>query len=88
MLDVGARLTTSSEHQHRLRQHRASIMHRCPLTGPRDRRRQGSTRARSGQRTTQRVQPDMGDDLPATGLHDHVVTLLPFTSRVPSRFES
>lgn len=34
MLDVGARLTTTGEHQHRLHQHAAPVMHRLGGRNP------------------------------------------------------
>jgi len=85
MLDVGARLPTAGQHQHRLGQHLAAVMEWKPLTGDRDPRRQRITHPQAVGKRSKSMQPDMSDDLLATPSTTTGTVLLPFTSRVPSR---
>ena len=62
MLDVGARLPATGQHQHRLGQHLAPVVQREPLTGDRDPRRQRITQPQPVGKRAKSVQPDMGDD--------------------------
>jgi len=71
MLDVRTRLATASEHQHRLHQHLASIVHRRPFTARRDAFRQRITKPQPVSKRTKRVQSDMGNHLVAAPFHHH-----------------
>ena len=71
MLDVRTRLAATSEHQHRLREHLAPVMHRQPFTARHDRRRQTITEPEPVGKRTKDMQPDMSDNLCAAPLHHH-----------------
>ena len=67
--DVRARLAATGEHQHRLHQHLAAIVE--PEPRPRDRADNESPNPQPIRERTQRVQPDMSDDLLAAAFHHH-----------------
>ena len=71
MLDVRARLAAAGEHQHRLHQHLAPIVHRRPLTARRDPCRQRIAQPQPVSKRAEHVQSDMGDDLVAAPFHNH-----------------
>ena len=71
MLDVAARLTAAGEHQHRLHQHLAPIMHRRPLTARRDTCRQRIAEPQPVGKSAKHMQSDMGHDLVTAPFHHH-----------------
>jgi len=63
----------TGEHQYRLRQHLAPVMHRQPLTARRDRRRQRSAEPEPVGKYPKSVQSDMGHDPVTARFHHHVL---------------
>ena len=67
MFDVCARLAATGEHQHRLYEHRRAVVDRATFTRPTDLAGEPPTEPEPIRERTQRVQPDMCDDLPIAG---------------------
>jgi len=69
--DIGAALAPAGQHQHRVREDLAPVVHRQPLPGRRDRRRQRVAQAHTIREGAQRVQTDMGHHPLAVRLDPH-----------------
>jgi hypothetical protein len=62
---------TASQHQHRLGEDLAPVMKREPLPGHRDPSGERITQPQAVGKRSQRLQPDMSDDLLAAPFHHH-----------------
>ncbi len=72
LFDVGARLTATGEHQHRVHQHPATIMSWGAFTSPRDRVGESLAEPDRVSEPTQRTKADVTRHLGAAGLHPHL----------------
>jgi hypothetical protein len=71
VLDVRAVLPATRQHEHRLHQDLAAVMQRGAFAGDPDAGRERISQPELIGEGAERVQPDVGDDLPASGFHHH-----------------
>ena len=70
VLDVGAALATTGEHQHRLDEHLAPIVERHPLAARRDLRRERISESQPVGKGPKSVQSNMAHHLVTAGCHN------------------
>ena len=70
VLDVGAALAATGEHQHGLDEHLAPVVQRHALAPRRDPRREGISESQPVRKGPKSVQSDMAHDLVTAGCHN------------------
>ena len=70
VLDVGAALASTGQHQHRLDEHLASVVERHAFAPRRDPRREGISESQPVRKSPKSVQSDMAHHLVTAGCHN------------------